>query len=79
MMKIKSLERICDNCGKEFKPKDNINQVKGNELVCDECFKEYYQLCPMCQEYEHEDNMIDTEGKINGGIGYVCEECGRDI
>ena len=32
-------------------------------------------LCESCQEYCKEDELHDTEGMINGGIGYVCEQC----
>ena len=30
-------------------------------------------ICPICGE--EVDELFDTEGMINGGIGYVCEQC----
>ena len=32
--------------------------------------------CPLCGEETNE--LIDTEGLINGGIGLVCEQCLED-
>lgn len=34
--------------------------------------------CPICNELCPEDDMIDTEGMVNGGIGEVCEQCLED-
>lgn len=31
--------------------------------------------CAECKELEYMDNLTDTEGMYNGGIGYVCETC----
>lgn len=33
-------------------------------------------ICPLCGE--ETDELIDTEGKINGSIGEVCEQCYED-
>lgn len=33
-------------------------------------------ICPICGE--ETDELIDTEGMINGGIGEVCEQCIED-
>lgn len=30
-------------------------------------------ICPLCGE--ETDELIDTEGMINGSIGEVCEQC----
>ena len=34
-------------------------------------------ICPICGE--EVDELFDTEGMINGGIGYVCEQCLEDL
>lgn len=36
------------------------------------------QQCSICSEWVEVDNLVDTEGKLNGGIGQVCEDCARD-
>ena len=28
---------------------------------------------------ELSENMVDTEGMINGGIGYICQQCKEDM
>ena len=33
-------------------------------------------ICPLCGE--ETDELIDTEGMINGSIGEVCEQCLED-
>ena len=45
-------------------------------------FEEYIEnveQCAMCGEYDWSDNLIDTEGMINGGIGLVCESCRENM
>ncbi|MEG1506794.1 MAG: hypothetical protein RR478_04800 [Bacilli bacterium] len=46
------------------------NEIKESELMLmfgiEQC---------RCGNYFLEDDMIDTEGMINGGIGKVCEDC----
>ena len=32
-----------------------------------------------CDNIEHETNMTDTEGMVNGGIGIVCKSCSEDM
>lgn len=41
---------------------------------------ELYELkkCSVCEEYFEEDDLVNTEGMLNGGIGYVCEQCIED-
>lgn len=36
------------------------------------------QECSICNGWVEKDNLIDTEDKVNGGIGQVCEDCWRD-
>ena len=36
------------------------------------------KTCSICQEEFFEDELIDTEGMINGGVGMVCEQCLED-
>lgn len=33
-------------------------------------------ICPICGE--ETDKLIDTEGMLNGSIGYCCEQCITD-
>ncbi len=35
------------------------------------------EQCECCEEYCEE--LLDTEGFINGGIGFVCEQCFDDV
>lgn len=76
MMNIKSLNQGCDRCHQKT---DNYTQVKSSEWVCDECLNNDYTKCFMCGEYDLTTEMFDTEGKVNGGIGKVCENCRRDM
>lgn len=34
--------------------------------------------CENCGHLDHEDNMVDTFGAINGSVGIVCLDCARD-
>ena len=36
-------------------------------------------VCDGCGEWYREDELHDTEGRLNGGIGYVCEQCLEDF
>lgn len=49
---------------------------------CPYCGSDDYEKmakCPICDEYCREDDMLDTEGLPNGGVGYVCPSCYEDI
>ena len=37
------------------------------------------EKCEMCGEYNFSEYLIDTDGMVNGGIGYVCENCKSDM
>lgn len=32
-----------------------------------------------CGNFELSEDMVDTEGMINGGIGYICQQCKEDM
>lgn len=85
----------CEECGNEFEKPDNkaiifedyygVNSLfetrtKTNIDVCPNCHSEniteLYE-CDNCGEFD--DELFDTEGKINGGIGYVCYQCLQDM
>lgn len=34
--------------------------------------------CEICQGLYNDDELIDTEGMVNGGVGKVCEQCLED-
>jgi hypothetical protein len=40
-------------------------------------FLDELMLCS-CGEINHESNMVDTKGSINGDIGIVCLDCAKD-
>lgn len=62
------LEKILD---KEMKK----NKVpRGTNKKRDDVFK----ICPICAEPCPEDDMIDTEGMVNGGIGTICPDCAEN-
>ena len=44
-----------------------------------EFMEQELEKCAMCEEWELKDNMIDTEGMVNGGISYVCPSCKEDM
>lgn len=49
---------------------------------CPHCGSDNYEemeKCAMCEEYFRHDDLIDTEGMPNGGVGYVCPSCYEDI
>jgi hypothetical protein len=35
------------------------------------------EICPVCKEYC--DELEDTEGMINSGVGYICSGCKEDL
>lgn len=50
-------------------------------LVCPFCNSEdiqEMQKCDVCEEYFLEDDLTDTEEAVNGGIGYLCDDCLED-
>lgn len=51
--------------------------------ICPNCENEDADIeelkqCPLCEEWFEEDELIDTEGLVNGSVGYVCEQCFQD-
>lgn len=80
----------CSRCDFEFeepkRKKINISNIfLGEEtahiLVCPECESddlEELKQCEICHEWFNEDELFDTEGMLNGGVGYVCEQCMED-
>lgn len=36
------------------------------------------EQCAICEELFEEDELTDTTGMLNGGVGYVCEQCLED-
>lgn len=62
------LEKMLD---KEMKK----NKVpRGTNKKQDDGFK----ICPICDEPCPENDMIDTEGMVNGGIGTICPDCAEN-
>jgi hypothetical protein len=55
--------------------RDYLNgNLKENELLLNFEIKK----CPECDEYELEEDLIDTEEKLNGSIDYICSQCCED-
>lgn len=49
---------------------------------CPHCGSDDYEemvKCAMCEEYFRHDDLIDTEGLPNGGIGNICEDCLKNL
>ena len=58
-----------------------LGEEIAHELVCPECESddlEELKQCEICHEWFNEDELFDTEGMLNGGVGYVCEQCMED-
>lgn len=55
---------------------------KTEILICPFCESdgtiEEMKECDYCGEWFKEDDLEDTEGAVNGGIGYLCEQCLQD-
>lgn len=65
----------CENCDNTFE------SSPGNEVICPYCGSgetEEMQKCNICEEYFKEDDLYDTDGYVNGGCGYCCEQCIKD-
>lgn len=48
-------------------------EMKNNKVP-----RETNKICPICNELCPEDDMIDTEGMVNGGIGTICPDCAEN-
>lgn len=51
-------------------------------LSCPHCGSDDYEemeKCAMCEEYFRHDDLIDTEGLLNGGVGNICEDCLKNL
>lgn len=49
--------------------------------LCPYCMSEEVEearQCDICNEWFFIDSLIDTDGMINGNVGYVCEQCLKD-
>ena len=52
------------------------NMFKVSMGIKEEPKEETLYTCPQCGELVEE--LIDTEGMLNGGIGYCCKQCIED-
>lgn len=43
-----------------------------------EFYLQDYSRCESCENWFLYDDLTDTEGMLNGGIGKVCEQCLED-
>lgn len=57
------------------------NQTRMNVDICPSCGDEDIEelrKCDICDEWFSEDELEDTEGMINGSVGWCCEQCIED-
>lgn len=71
---------ICDDCGVPFRT-DDLTTVHSGDKVCEKCL-EHYCYCEHCDEYCHEDDMVeihtDTYSRLDNPY-YVCKDCADDV
>jgi hypothetical protein len=53
------------------------------KILIQDLTEEWYEerglrKCHICNEWFEEDDLNDTEGLVNGGLGYVCDQCMED-
>jgi len=80
----------CPHCGKEIEYGETYTSLEFHNMfglgfgVCEECYEKEWdrkrnnQQCNICKEWFEEDELIDTEGMVNGSVGHVCEQCLED-
>lgn len=57
-----------------------IREYLNGEMTKEELANMFdLEKCEMCGEYNFSEYLIDTDGMVNGGIGYVCENCKSDM
>lgn len=56
--------------------RDYLNETYKKEEILN---KFDLKQCIQCENIELEEDMFDTEGIVNGGIGYICESCKEDL
>lgn len=56
--------------------RDYINAELKEIEIMGMCNLKY---CAVCRDAHLEEDLLDTEPMINGGIGYVCEDCLEDM
>ena len=89
MLKCRNCDRIFENDEVKFKRVCFEQEFGVSDLfdsrtytnieVCPYCEdKDIIELeqCDCCEEWFEE--LYDTEGLINGGIGFICEQCFKD-
>lgn len=45
---------------------------------CNDEDLEELRQCDICREWYREEDLTDTDGMINGSVGYCCEQCIED-
>lgn len=45
---------------------------------CNDDDLEELEKCAICEEWNSPDDLYDSEGMVDGGVGYVCEQCLED-
>jgi len=56
------------------KNQDNLTRFSFEDFI--EC---EVDTCERCGNYEMKDDLVDTEGQVNGGIGNICLTCCGDM
>lgn len=57
--------------------KSDLDPLSRAMTNFDDFLSDYYK-CEVCEEYDHIDNLINTEGLVNGGYGFAHQECYED-
>lgn len=84
----------CNNCNEMFEEPETKNLIAEEYLgvshLLQGCTRMDINICPCCNDDDLEEleqcnlcgewfnELTDTEGLINGGVGYVCEQCLED-
>lgn len=68
----------CKECDALF---EEPKKLENGDEVCPECESKDFEeaeRCEMCGQWFNLDELVDTEGMVNGGIGYCCDDCCED-
>jgi methionyl-tRNA synthetase len=61
---------------------DFVGKTPFYQQLCPYCDSDEFidmKKCDVCEEYFDPDDLTDTEGMVNGGVGYACPSCLGDM
>lgn len=56
-------------------------RTRMDTFICPGCGDddiEELMQCELCKEWVKEEDIYDTEGMVNGSVGYACSQCIED-